>query len=223
VKCGHGRLYAFSTVGSLIGAFLPVLVTIPYGGSRETFFLFGGILILMGLIGLGRIQFRVFLRKNLKKYDFMMVDVYSHSMTIPFHLATREFFELAKEGLADRGSLFMNVLAIKRDSRLAGVLRNTLASVFPYVYEVWNRSGNSLLFAFKERPDFEKIETRDRLFPLQRLVARMRIQAEPVFYNQNGEISRDNDALVEFLSAKLILEDKIWLTRKLLLKYDTAE
>lgn len=49
-----GSLYAFSTIGSIVGTFLPVLLTIPFFGSRETFFLFGGILILLGTIGLRR-------------------------------------------------------------------------------------------------------------------------------------------------------------------------
>lgn len=49
-----GSLYSFSTVGSLVGTFLPVLLTVPYLGSRETFFIFGAVLILLGILGLQR-------------------------------------------------------------------------------------------------------------------------------------------------------------------------
>ncbi|MEZ4516299.1 MAG: fused MFS/spermidine synthase [Chloroflexota bacterium] len=47
-----GQLYALSTLGSLLGTYLPVLVTIPLAGSRATAILFGVLLLLVGLIGL---------------------------------------------------------------------------------------------------------------------------------------------------------------------------
>lgn len=49
-----GRIYAISTWGSLLGTYLPVLVTIPLLGSRVTAVLFGFFLLLIGLIGLWR-------------------------------------------------------------------------------------------------------------------------------------------------------------------------
>lgn len=47
-----GRLYALSTVGSLLGTFLPVLVLIPAIGTRLTFVLLGGLLAVVALSGL---------------------------------------------------------------------------------------------------------------------------------------------------------------------------
>ena len=49
-----GRIYAISTVGSFLGTFLPVLVTIPNIGTRNTFLLFAFILMAVAFIGLGR-------------------------------------------------------------------------------------------------------------------------------------------------------------------------
>ncbi|MFQ5801232.1 MAG: spermidine synthase, partial [Candidatus Hydrothermarchaeales archaeon] len=49
-----GRVFAVSTVGSIMGTFLPVLLTIPLLGTKRTILLFGVILILFGLFGLGR-------------------------------------------------------------------------------------------------------------------------------------------------------------------------
>ena len=49
-----GRIYAISTAGSFLGTFLPVLVTIPNIGTRNTFLLFAFILLAVALIGLGR-------------------------------------------------------------------------------------------------------------------------------------------------------------------------
>jgi spermidine synthase len=47
-----GRVYAFSTIGSLLGTYLPVLLTIPLAGSRATAVLFGVLLVAVGLGGL---------------------------------------------------------------------------------------------------------------------------------------------------------------------------
>jgi predicted membrane-bound spermidine synthase len=47
-----GSLYALSTVGSLVGTFLPVLVLIPNIGTRNTFLLFSFLLMAVSLVGL---------------------------------------------------------------------------------------------------------------------------------------------------------------------------
>jgi spermidine synthase len=51
-----GRIYAISTLGSLLGTYLPVLVVIPLAGSRATAIIFGAILLLTGLVGLWRVS-----------------------------------------------------------------------------------------------------------------------------------------------------------------------
>ncbi len=45
-----GTLGAYNTIGSIIGTFLPTFVTIPAVGTAVTFFIFGGILLLLGLV-----------------------------------------------------------------------------------------------------------------------------------------------------------------------------
>ena len=47
-----GRIYAVSTVGSILGTFLPVLVTIPALGTARTFLLFSFLLLAVSLLGL---------------------------------------------------------------------------------------------------------------------------------------------------------------------------
>ena len=49
-----GTIYAVSTLGSFIGTFLPVLVTIPTIGTRNTFLLFSLVLLAVALAGLAR-------------------------------------------------------------------------------------------------------------------------------------------------------------------------
>lgn len=49
-----GRLYAISNIGSILGTFIPVFVLIPLFGTRNTFLIAGGILLLLASLGLGR-------------------------------------------------------------------------------------------------------------------------------------------------------------------------
>ena len=47
-----GQVYAISTLGSLFGTFLPVLITIPQIGTARTFLLFSGLLFVIAFIAL---------------------------------------------------------------------------------------------------------------------------------------------------------------------------
>jgi spermidine synthase len=47
-----GNIYALSTVGSIAGSFLPVLVLIPLVGTRATFLIMGATLMVLSLVGL---------------------------------------------------------------------------------------------------------------------------------------------------------------------------
>lgn len=82
---------------------------------------------------------RVFLRRSQKKYDAIFLDAYTASRYgsfIPYTLATKEFFMLAKEHLTTDGILAYNVIGNLSGSRtrLLGSLYVTLKSVFPQVY-----------------------------------------------------------------------------------------
>jgi spermidine synthase len=49
-----GSIYGISTLGSFVGTFAPVLITIPTIGTRNTFLLFSLLLLFVALAGLGR-------------------------------------------------------------------------------------------------------------------------------------------------------------------------
>jgi predicted membrane-bound spermidine synthase len=49
-----GSLYALSTVGSIIGTFLPVLILIPAVGTSLTFYIFSLVLVITGALGMRR-------------------------------------------------------------------------------------------------------------------------------------------------------------------------
>jgi len=47
-----GRMYAISTLGSIVGTFAPTLWLVPSIGTLRSFLLFGGLLMLVGFVGL---------------------------------------------------------------------------------------------------------------------------------------------------------------------------
>lgn len=55
-KTGHtaGNVFAMSTIGSIIGTFLPTFLTVPLIGVKRTIIIFGAALCIIGAIGLGR-------------------------------------------------------------------------------------------------------------------------------------------------------------------------
>jgi spermidine synthase len=78
---------------------------------------------------------RLWLRRTAQRYDLVILDAYLID-TIPFHLATREFFQEAAARLAPGGVLASNVIGAVRgpESRFFRAIYKTLGSVFPHLY-----------------------------------------------------------------------------------------
>lgn len=82
---------------------------------------------------------RVFLRRTRKEYDLIVMDAYVKSRYgsfIPYHLVTKEFFQLTSAHLGTNGILAYNVIGSVRGYRedLLGAVYKTLQAVFPQVY-----------------------------------------------------------------------------------------
>ena len=82
---------------------------------------------------------RMFLRRSTKKYDAIIVDAYMknrYGSFIPYHLATKEFFELASKQLTEQGVIAFNVIGQLQGWRadIIGALYKTMNAVFPQVY-----------------------------------------------------------------------------------------
>jgi spermidine synthase len=91
---------------------------------------------------------RMHLRRTETQYDAIILDAYvknRYGSFIPYHLATREFFELARDRLSTNGVLAYNVIGTVQGWRadILGSVFKTIQSVFPNVYlfparETWN-------------------------------------------------------------------------------------
>jgi spermidine synthase len=89
---------------------------------------------------------RPFLRRSTQRYDAIVVDAYRQPY-IPFYLATREFFELARDRLAPGGVVLVNVGHPRRSDRLEQVLSATLGAAFHTVLRDPSEPTNSVLLA----------------------------------------------------------------------------
>jgi spermidine synthase len=76
---------------------------------------------------------RPFLASTDRRYDLIIVDAYRQPY-IPFYLATREFFHLARERLRPGGIVALNVASVPRDRELARSIAGTLAAELPQVW-----------------------------------------------------------------------------------------
>jgi spermidine synthase len=76
---------------------------------------------------------RLGLARSQRAYTIISVDAYRPPY-IPWHLTTREFFQVVGAHLADDGVLVINVGRAPRDRRLIEGLVATISTVFPSVY-----------------------------------------------------------------------------------------
>ena len=78
---------------------------------------------------------RLFLTRTSREYDLIVLDAY-HTDAIPFHLTTREFFELAERKLASNGTLVVNIIgAVTGPSgKITRAVVKTQRKVFPQTY-----------------------------------------------------------------------------------------
>jgi spermidine synthase len=111
---------------------------------------------------------RVHLRRSATAFDAILVDAYvanRYGSFIPYHLATREFFELASRRLATNGVLAYNVIG-QLDGWRADVLGSvyaTMKTAFPQVYLFPARETmNVVLIGVKAGPPLDANQLQQR-------------------------------------------------------------
>ncbi len=83
-------------------------------------------------------------------YQIIVVDAFANELYVPFHLATREFFDVCRRRLTDDGLLAMNVHAYDHTAPNLEAIENTMASVFTHVVRIPHyETGGFLLLARK--------------------------------------------------------------------------
>jgi len=78
---------------------------------------------------------RLFLTRATTQYDIILLDAY-YSDAMPFHLATKEFFELAQRKLSPNGIIVANLISAVTgpSGKIARAFAKTQRLIFPQVY-----------------------------------------------------------------------------------------
>lgn len=109
---------------------------------------------------------RRFLRSTREEYDIIFLDAYD-DLSIPFHLTTREFFELVKQRLKQDGIVASNIWGPNTDKFFLSEVR-TYQDVFPNVYMIDAvPSNNYILIACAQKTVMTKTILQERTTLLQ--------------------------------------------------------
>ena len=148
---------------------------------------------------------RPFLRKTDERYDFIFLDTYRQPY-IPFYLATKEFFELARDRLAPGRRGDHQRRPSRGHSQLERVLTATMGAAFPHVARDPVSDTNTLLVGSTTRPSAERAARRGarRCRRSSPGGARGCAPARPPL--PGGEVYTDDRAPVEWLVDKSLLD-----------------
>ena len=115
---------------------------------------------------------RLFLMRARQRYDIVLLDAY-YADAVPFHLTTREFFQIADSKLTSKGAVVVNMIGSVTGprSKIVRSMIKTLKGIFPQLYvfptlgadedSLWN-SQNIIIVASKdpERVSIQEIVKR---------------------------------------------------------------
>jgi spermidine synthase len=148
---------------------------------------------------------RPFLRRTEERYDAIFVDAYRQPY-IPFYLATREFFELARDRLAPGGVVVVNAGHPENSDKLEQVLGATMAAVFPTVVRDPSEPVNTLLLGTQGEASAQRLRAAAPTLPedLRPLALEAAARIEPRL--PGGRVYTDDIAPVEWLIDSSIVE-----------------
>jgi spermidine synthase len=141
---------------------------------------------------------RVFLNRHKELYDLILLDAYRGGF-VPFHLLTREFYELVKQRLAPGGAVASNV---HDGTKLYHSTVKTLGQVFPSVDLYPTRQGEVIAVGTVWTPEQEMLahraaalqEAQNFRFPLPELLERR--MSNPRAEAEGGDLITDDFAPV---------------------------
>ncbi|MFA6391933.1 MAG: fused MFS/spermidine synthase [Patescibacteria group bacterium] len=106
-----GNLYAFSTIGSILGTFLSSFWLIPFVGTRETIFISSSVLLLLGALGMKKNKFLFYLFVAIPIVFIFLFskDIIKPSKGLVYEKETPyQYVQVVKEENSDRYLLLIN-------------------------------------------------------------------------------------------------------------------
>jgi spermidine synthase len=149
---------------------------------------------------------RGYLRSTAKTYDVILVDAYREEY-VPFYMATREFFQLARAHLNPGGAVALNVAQTPEDHRLPEAVGGTLASVFPQVWHWPALRFNQLLVGLSAPAGMSSLQQRLQAGlapPIASLGGLFSSSAQ--VYPASSDPMTDDRAPVEWITDRMIIE-----------------
>jgi spermidine synthase len=146
---------------------------------------------------------RPWLRRADGDYDVIVLDAYRQPY-IPFYLATREFFELARDRLAPGGVVIVNIGHPEGSSELERVIGRTMGEAFPVVLRDPIEDENTLLVGAR-RGSADSLRAMASGLPAElQTIADVQV-ARVGSALPGGEVYTDDRAPVEWLVDRSIL------------------
>lgn len=132
---------------------------------------------------------RLFLAQSKDKYDVIMIDAYRGPF-VPFHLLTREFYQIVKDHLAEGGVVVQNVAS---DTMLFDSALKTIGAVFAQL-EFYKTDDNYVTIAYegpaRKAEDLAAVAgERDKAFGLRYPLADMLVVRKAVDLNDAQMVS----------------------------------
>jgi spermidine synthase len=154
---------------------------------------------------------RIFLQSVAKSYDVIIVDAYARQVYIPFQLATREFFEILRDRLAEDGILGINVGGFDRREAVIRAIANTAASVFESVSLARiPESRNFMLYAVRGKGHVDPASCPPELLPpeLRPLLENISVYGltRSVSFDEAEPVLTDDHAPLEMMSDRCLME-----------------
>jgi spermidine synthase len=147
---------------------------------------------------------RPWLRASDGGFDVIMVDAYRQPY-IPFYLATREFFELARDRLSPGGAVIVNAGHPEGNDDLEKVLGRTLAEVFSTVIRDPLEPTNTLLLATEGPASAQRLVEALPALPVDLRVVAAAASDRVGPRLEGGDVYTDDVAPVEWLIDRSIL------------------
>jgi spermidine synthase len=132
---------------------------------------------------------RLFLSQSKDKYDVIMIDAYRGPF-VPFHLLTREFYQIVRDHLTEGGVVVQNVAS---DTMLFDAAMKTIGAVFPQL-EFYRNDDNFVTVAYdgpaRKPEDLAAVAAeRDKAYGLRYPLAAMLAERKRVDLNDVKMIS----------------------------------
>ncbi len=150
---------------------------------------------------------RLFVQESKERYDIILIDAYRGPF-VPFHLLTKEFYQLVKDHLAEGGVVAQNV---EPSTMLFDAAVKTIHSVFPQV-DFYEAGGNIVMVGYlgdeRKPEDLAAIaQERDKEFGFRYKLAEMLAQRKRIdidggqVIDANAKVLTDDFAPVEALKS----------------------